>query len=263
MAIHPWAQVHPKAEIGEGVEIGPFTVVEEKVRIGDGTVIHPHVVIHRNTILGRECQVFTGAVLGGPPQDLKYQGEESYLIVGDHTIIREFVTLHRATGEGEATRIGSHAMLMAYCHVGHNCVVGDYVVIANAVGVGGYTVIEEYVMIGGMTGIHQKVRIGKMAMVGGYSRVNRDVPPFMLAEGIPMTIHGLNVVGLRRRGVSAEVREQLHQAYRLLYRSNLNTSQAIQRIRETIPSSPELEYLLTFLENIRQGRAGRQLEGKR
>lgn len=260
MAIHPLAHVHPSAEIGCNVEIGPFCVVEEKVRIGDDTILHPHAMVLSNTILGSQCEIYPGAVLGGAPQDTKYAHEESYLIIGDRNIIREYVTIHRATGYKKATRLGNENMIMAYSHIGHNCIVGNHVMISNSVGVAGHVIIEDRVVVGGLTGIHQLVRVGKLAMVGGYSKVTQDVPPFTTVDGRPTKVYGLNVIGLRRNGFSAESRAELKRAYRLLYRSNLNISQAIERIEKEIPLSENLQYLLNFIRNMRNGRAGRQLD---
>jgi len=244
--------------LGVNVQIGPFCVVEAHVRIGDNCLLHPHVMVFSHTTLGANCEVFPGAVLGGKAQDIKAGDEVTYLKIGEHNIIREYVTLHRATGEGEATIIGDHNMFMAYCHVGHNCRIGSHVMIANSCGISGHVVVEDRVVIGGMTGIHQFVSIGTLAMVGGYSKVTQDVPPFTMVEGRPTKVYGLNVVGLRRNGISAERRAELKQAYRLLYRSKLNTTQAIERIKAEIPDSEELRYLVDFVRRAREGRAGRQ-----
>lgn len=261
--IHPTAIVSPKAQLGEGVVIGPYCVVEEEVTIGDGTILEAYVVIKRLTHIGRFNHIYHSAVLGAEPQDLKFKGERSYLFIGDRNLIREYVTIHRATGEEQATVIGNDNLIMAYCHIGHNCILGDSISISGYSGISGHAVIESQAVIGGMTGIHQFVTIGKLAMVGGMSKVVQDVPPFMLADGRPARVVGLNVVGLRRAMVSLEVREVLHEAYRLLYRSDLNTKQAIERIERELPPCPELQYLLDFLRRIAQGYLGRQRNSHR
>lgn len=260
MAIHETAILSPDAELGVDVEVGPYCVIGPGVRVGDRCVLGAHVVIERGTSLGDECRVMSGAVLGGEPQDSKYHGEETFLRIGARNTIREGVTIHRATGEGAATEVGNENMVMAYAHIGHNARVGNNVTIASYVGLSGHVQVEDRVVFGGFVGVHQFVRVGKLTMVGGMSRVVQDVPPFMLVQGEPLRPHGLNVVGLRRSGASAAVREQLKQAYRLLYRSQLNLHQALERVQAEVPTSPELEYLLDFLRSIEQGRQGRQLD---
>jgi UDP-N-acetylglucosamine acyltransferase len=258
--IHETAIVHPNAQLGSGVEIGAFSLIGADVVIGDNTTISAHVVVEPFTTIGTDCRVGTGAVLGGKPQDRKYSGECSFLRIGDRNIIREYVTIHRAAGEGNETRIGDDNMLMAYCHVGHNCVLGDGITMANMVGISGHVSVEDKAVFGGMVGVHQFVRIGKLAMLGGYSKIVRDVPPFMMADGRPMKVYDLNVLGLRRSGVPAKVRAGLKQAYKLLYRSNLNLSEAIETIEGEVEPSEERDYLLAFVRNIRNGFSGRQLE---
>ena len=258
MAIHALAHVHPSAELGRNVEIGPFCIVEEKVRIGDDTILHPHSMVLANTNIGSQCEIYPGAVLGGSPQDTKYDSEESYLNIGDRNTIREYVTIHRATGYQKATCLGDENMIMAYSHIGHNCTLGNHVMISNSVGVAGHVIIEDRVVVGGLTGIHQLVRVGELAMVGGYSKVAQDVPPFTTVDGRPTKVYGLNVIGLRRNGFSTERRAELKRAYRLLYRSNLNITQAMERIEQEIPASENLQYLLDFIRSMRDGRAGRQ-----
>lgn len=257
------ALVDPTAEIGENVTIGPYCVIGKNVRLGDGTRLDSHVVIEENTSLGKGCTVLKGAVLGGAPQDYKYHGEQSFLKIGDGNIIREYVTIHRASGDGESTIIGDNNMLMAYCHVAHNCHLGSNITMANMVGISGHTLVEDKVVFGGIVGVHQKVRIGKLAMVGGFSKVVQDVPPFAMADGRPSRVCDLNVIGLRRSGVTPKVRTDLKQAYKLLYRSNLNITQALEAIESEIEPSEELQYLLDFIRNVRLGFGGRQLEAPR
>jgi UDP-N-acetylglucosamine acyltransferase len=256
--IHSSAVIHPTAEIGENVEIGAYCVLGEGVVINDNTKIHAHVVIEPYTHIGRNCEIWPGAVLGGVPQDRKFKGEKSYLIIGDHNIIRECVTIHRAAGTGEKTCVGDHNLIMAYSHIGHNCNIGSYVTMANMVGISGHALVEDRVTIGGLVGIHQFVRIGKFAMLGGYSKVVQDVPPFMMADGRPCKVLDLNVIGLRRSGVSSATRQSLKQAYKFLYRSTMNVTQALETIDEEVPQSAERDYLLDFMRNIRYGYGGRQ-----
>lgn len=263
MTIHPTAVVDPSAELGQGVEIGPGAVIGPDVIIGDDTQIGPYVVIEPGTRLGSQCVVRSGAVLGGPPQDHKFRGERTFLSIGDRNTIREFVTIHRATGEGNATIIGNDNLIMAYCHIGHNCNLGSGIVMANQVGISGHAVIEDKVVFGGMVGVHQFVRFGMLAMVGGFSKVVQDVPPFMMADGRPARVYGLNILGLRRHGLVPAVRAGLKQAYKLLYRSDLNLSQAIEAIENDVEPSPEREYLLGFLNNVRVGFGGRQNDPNR
>ena len=261
--IHPTAVVDETAEIGQGVSIGAYSVIGKNVSIGDGTSVGSNVIIELNTSIGKENVILAGAVLGGAPQDKKFHGEDSYLRIGDNNIIREFVTIHRASGDGEVTSIGDNNMLMAYCHVGHNCTLCNGITMANYVGISGHVLVEDKVVFGGIVGVHQKVRIGKLAMIGGLSKVVQDVPPFSMADGRPTKVCDLNVIGLRRSGVSAKVRTEIKQAYKLLYRSNLNRTQAIEAIEKEIEPSEELQYLLDFIRNIRMGFGGRQLETPR
>ena len=260
VTIHPSAIVAPNAELGEGVEIGPFCIVEAGTRIGAGSTLESNVIIKRGTSIGTNCRLMPHIILGGEPQDMKFKGEESFVRIGNNNILREMVTIHRATGEGQATIIGDDNLLMAYVHFGHNCVVGDGNMISNSTGVSGHVTIEDKCVIGGFVGIHQFVHIGKMAIVGGLSKVVQDVPPFCMADGRPSKIHGLNVRGLRRNGVEQEQRNQISKAFKLLYRSELNTTQALERIHEEVPESETLEYLISFIERVRLGRLGRQDE---
>jgi len=258
--IHDTAVVHSRAELEPGVEIGAFSIIGPDVKIASGTVIEPHVVVGQWTTIGRDCRICSGAILGGRPQDHKFADERSFLVIGDRNIIREYVSIHRSTGEENSTVIGSDNMLMAYCHIGHNCKLGSGIMMANMVGISGHVIIEDKAVFGGMVGVHQYVRIGQLAMIGGYSKVVQDVPPFMMADGRPTKVYDLNVIGLRRSGVPPKVRSEIRQAYKLLYRSSLNLSQAIETIENEIEASTERDYLLEFMRNIKFGYAGRQLE---
>ena len=255
--IHSSAIIDTSADIEAGVEIGPFCVIGENVSVKSGTILHPGVHILQNTRIGHNCQIFSGAVIGGPPQDHKFKNEGTYVEIGDENILREYVTIHRATGEGKVTRIGDHNMIMAYAHVGHNCEIADRVIIASYVGISGHVTVEDGVNFGGSCGIHQYCRIGRLAMVGGMSGINKDLPPYMMASGLPAQVIDVNVRALRRANIQAKVRGELRAAYKLLYRSNLNQSQALQAIEEEIDPSPELEHLLNFIRNTRDGTNGR------
>jgi UDP-N-acetylglucosamine acyltransferase len=257
--IHPTAIVSDQAQLGEDVVIHPYTIVEAGVTIGERCQIGPFAVVRKGTIIGRGTEVHTGAVLGEPPQDMKYQGEESYLIIGENNLIREFVTLHRATGEGQATQIGDGNLIMAYSHAGHNCKIGSHCLISNDAGISGHVLIEDYVNIGGKVGIHQYVTVGTMAMIGGMSRVTRDVPPFCLVEGNPAEPKGINVRGLQRRNVSPEDVSALRRAFRLLFRSEYNVSQALKILeQEGDALTPYVRELMDFMRRVGTGYRGRQ-----
>ena len=260
MAIHRTAIIAPSAEIDPSVEIGPYSVVGSRCHVGANTRIGPHVVLEDFTTIGECNEIRAGACLGGPPQDVKFKGEESYLQIGNNNIIREFVTIHRATGAGNATVIGNDGMFMAYCHVGHNCVIGDSVIMASWVGISGHVVVDDRVTFGGMVGVHQFVRVGKLAMVGAQSKVVQDIPPFMKADGRPTKVYTLNDLGLRRAGITAKVRSDLKQAFKLLYLSDLNLSQAIEEIEQDLEPSEDLNYLVDFLRNTKFGYGGRQMD---
>ena len=256
--IHASAIIDETADIDPEAIVGPFCMVGEGVRIGAGTVLHPNVHVLENTSIGRNCQIYSGAVLGGAPQDTKYAGEKSFVQIGDNNILRECVTVHRATGEGATTCIGDDNMLMAYSHVGHNSLVGNNITIASYGGVSGYVTIEDGANLGGNCGIHQFCSIGTLSMVGGMSGVLEDVPPYMMVMGIPAKVIEINARGLRRANISPKARGELRQAYKLLYRAGLNRSQALEAITEEIETSPELEHLIKFIKNSREGSSGRK-----
>ncbi len=247
------ALVSPKAHIGDNVSVGPFSIVEDDVTIGAGTWIGPHVQISNGSTLGKNCKVHPGAVVGGPPQDLKYKGEPTTVEVGDNTVIRECVTLNRATVETGRTIIGSDCLFMAYTHVAHDCRVGNNVILANCSPLGGHVHLGDYVIIGGMTPVHQFVHIGDHAMIGGGFRAVKDVPPYALCGQEPLCFEGLNIVGLRRRGFTPKAIELLDKTYRLIYRSNLNVSQAVARVKEEVELVPEVMKVLTFIAESKRG----------
>jgi UDP-N-acetylglucosamine acyltransferase len=246
--IHATAIIDPTAELGPEVSIGAYAVIGPRVVIGAGARIGPHAVIHCDTTLGEQCAVHQGASLGNDPQDLKYSGERSSLVIGERTVVREFCTINRGTSANGRTQIGRDCLLMAYAHVAHDCVIGDHVVIANSVNMGGHVEIGDWVIVGGMTAIHQFARIGAHAFIGGTSAVRKDVPPYVKASGNPLNLFGLNSVGLQRRGFSDEVRMELKRAYRVLFASDLNLKQALAKARTELQPFPEVEALLSFIE---------------
>ncbi len=253
MSIHPTVIIDSSAQLGQDIEIGPHSIIGPEVIIGDGVHIANSVVIHKNTRIGSGCRIFTGAVLGTEPQDLKYQGEKTWLEVGENTTIREYVTLNLGTAESNRTVIGNEALLMTYSHVAHDCVIGDHVILANAVNIAGHVEVHNHAYIGGMVPIHQFCKIGRHAMVGGGFRVTRDVCPYMRVAGYPLRVIGLNTIGLERRGVSPETIRTLRQVYKMLFRSQLNVSQAVQRISRDLPRIDEIDEILHFIENSRRG----------
>lgn len=254
MNIHPTAIISPEANIAEDVEIGPYTVIGPRVSIGRGTKIGPHVVIESLTEIGEECLIMQFAAIGAPPQDLKFQGEETKVIIGNKNTIREFVTIHRSTkADIGVTIIGDNNLIMAYCHVAHNCKLGNNIIMSNGVNLAGHIEIEDYATIGGLTGIHQFTRIGAHAMIGGCSAVTKDVPPYCLAAGNHARLYGLNLIGLKRRNFSPKVIQALKDAYRIIFRSALILEDAVSRVKNEVPDTPELRHFLSFIENSKRG----------
>lgn len=256
--VHALSYVDPKAELADDVEVGPFCNVEAGVVVGQGTRLDSHVTIKSGTTIGERNYFGQGSIIGGDPQDRKFKGEPTYLKIGNDNYFREYVTLHRATGEGNATEVWNNCYLMAFVHLGHNVVVKDSVTMANSVGVSGHCTIEELATIGGMVGLHQWVRVGKVAMVGGMSSITRDVPPFMIVEGRgDYEVRDINAVGLRRYGITAEGRMALHKACKLLYKSKLGLTNAIETVRREINITPEVQELIEFELRRFKGKNGR------
>lgn len=251
--IHPTATIDPSAQIGDGAEIAPYVIVGPQVTIGDGCVIGPRVTLERNTRLGTGVRVGSGSILGGDPQDLKYAGEESWVEVGDRTVIREYTTVNRGTAATGVTRLGSDCFIMTYVHLAHDCHLGDGVIIANGTQLAGHVTIHDRAILSGLVAVHQFVTIGSMAFIGGASRVNQDIPPFVKAVGNPVELYGLNTVGLRRANYSPETVTALKRAYRLFFNSDLNLSQAQERARQELPGGPEVDLLLQFVANSQRG----------
>lgn len=232
------------------MEIGPFSVIGSNVRIGRGTKIHSSVLINGWTTIGEDNIIFKGAVIGEAPQDIKYSGERAYVVMGNRNTIREYVTVHRAADEEGSTVIGDDNLIMNYVHVAHNCKLGSQITIANSVGMAGHARIEDQAVLGGMCGIHQFARVGRMAMVAGYSKVIQDIPPFTLVEGLPVRILGLNIPGLRRRNVSAESRDALKKALKIITSRQYKREETPEIIRrEVSPVSEEVEQLINFIAN--------------
>lgn len=260
--IHPTAVVHPGAELHPTVQVGAYAVIGEQVKVGPGTQIGAHVVLEGRIEIGARNQIFPGAVIGSEPQDLKYDGSLNLIKIGDNNRIREYVTINRATRTGEATILGNENLLMAYVHVAHNCHLEDQVIIANAVSLAGHVHIESQARISGILGIHQFVHIGRLAMVGAMSRIDRDVPPFMLVEGNPARVRTLNQIGLQRAGLNGADLSALKKAFKCLYRSGLPLNQAIEQL-DLLPDNQLLEHLRRFLK-LSQGHGRRgSIPGRR
>ncbi len=261
--IHPTAIVYPGARISEDVRIGPYSIVGEHVSIGKGTSIGSRVVIEGCCSIGEDNTIFTGAVIGSPPQDLKFKGEKTFLEIGNYNTIREFVTINLGTSGGRGkTVIGNDNLLMAYCHVAHDCILGNHIIMANGATLGGHVILEDRVIISGLTGVHHYIRVGCMSLLGGCSKVLVDIPPYCIADGHPAKVRGLNIIGLKRNNIPLERRNHLKHAYKLLYRSGLNSSQALGRIQKEIPETPEAAHLIEFIKKISQGKMGRAHQPK-
>lgn len=245
--IHKTAYVDPSAVLGKNVVIGPNAIIGEHVYIGDNTIIEANTFLEKWTRIGDNCHIHFGSVIGSAPQDLSYKGEKSWVVIGDGNEIREYVTINRATGKDAITEIGNNNLFLTHVHIAHNCVLGSNIVIANGTNVAGHSHIEDRAVIGGMTGIHQFCRIGRGAMVGAYTRLPQDVPPFMMCEGNPATIRGLNLVGLRRGGADRHAIQEVKQIHKLYFRSNLNTTQALEEISKLNPASFHGQHLMAFL----------------
>jgi UDP-N-acetylglucosamine acyltransferase len=251
MLIHPTAIVNSRALIAAGVSIGPYAVIEEDVHIGEGCEIGAHAVIKRFTSLGQRNRVFEHAVIGGEPQDFKFKGEPSRLIVGDDNLIREFATLHRACGEGVATLVGSRNFIMIGTHIAHNCIIGDDNIFANGVALAGHITVEDHVFLSSNVGAHQFVRVGRHAMVGGKSKIVQDVLPFFTTDGNPPRVRGLNTVGLRRAGFTRDRRNALKRAYQILFRKGLPLEDALLEMVQL--QDEQVAHLVTFIRASRRG----------
>ncbi len=251
--IHKSAIISPKAEIGENVKIGPFTIVEDGVIVGDNCDIKSSVLLAEGTILGKNVNVFHGAAIGSAPQDLKFGGENTNAIVGDGTTIREYVTFNRGTTYHNRSECGKNYLLMAYSHVAHDCLIGNNVIMANSVNLAGHVEVHDNAILGGLLPVHQFVKIGAHCMVGGGFRVQQDIVPYALVGGYPLKIVGMNSIGLKRRGFSKEALQSIDRTYKLLFFSKLNTTQAIEKIKNETDVTPEVQIVLDFVANSDRG----------
>jgi len=251
--IHATAIIDPAAKLADGVTIGPFSIIKGDVEIGSGTAVHSHVLIDDGARIGSNCVIHHGAAVSTPPQDLKFGDEKTTLEIGDNTVVREFCDLNRGTDHRGKSTIGKDCLLMAYSHVAHDCIVGDNVIMANGVQLAGHVTIENWVILGGLVAVHQFCRIGQHSLVGGIYRAVQDVPPYILTAGDPLAYKGLNSIGLKRRGFDKEAINNLRKCYKLIYRSNLNMSQALEAIKSEITNSPEVDNVRQFIEKSERG----------
>lgn len=249
----PLASISPDAKIHPSVEIGPFTTIHDNVEIGEGTKIYSNVTIMPGARIGRNCTIYPGAVISGEPQDLKFRGEDSVAIIGDNTVIRECVTVHRGTASKGKTVVGSNCLIMAYCHVAHDCEVGNHVIMSNATQIAGEVIIDDYAIVGGGTLVHQFCHLGKGIMVQGGALINKDIPPYVKAGHEPISFNGVNTIGLRRKDFSSEKIEEIQQIYRYLYLSGLNFTDAIALVEKEMPQTPERDEIIDFVRNSKRG----------
>jgi UDP-N-acetylglucosamine acyltransferase len=253
VGIHPTAIVSPSADIGANVQIGPYAIVGDQCTLGDNCVLEPRAMLERNVRLAPNVTIGVGSVIGGDPQDLKYQGEETWVEIGEGTRIREFSTINRGTSASLKTVVGSGCFLMSYVHLAHDCHIGDGVIISNGTQVAGHVTIEDRAILSGLVAVHQFVKIGRFSFVGGCSLVAKDVPPFLKAVGNPIKLYGLNSIGLQRAGFPEDVLRELKRAYRLFFRSELNLSQALERAQAELKQFPEVEHFIRFLGESGRG----------
>ncbi len=251
--IHPSAIVDSKAKLFDNVVVGPFSIIGAGVCIDKGTVIGANCVIEGNTKIGKNCRIFTGAVIGSAPQDLKFKGEKTYLDIGNNNIIREFVTINLGTKATGKTTIGNDNLIMAYSHIAHDCRIGNGIVIANGGTLAGYVTIEDKAILGGLTGIHQFVRVGTLSIIGGFSKIIQDIPPYSTCDGRPAKFYGLNIIGLKRAGLEEKTRKNLKAAFKILLQSGLPVSFALKEIKKRLPPSPEIKHLINFVSNSKRG----------
>ena len=250
--IHPTAVIGKNVQLGVGNRVGPHAVIEDDVKLGSHNVIHASAYLCKGTEIGSHNEIHMGAIVGHAPQDLAYKGAPSYTRIGDHNQIREYVTIHRGTKPESATIIGNENFIMAYCHIAHNCELGNQIIMVNQASLTGYCIVEDQAFLSGMTGFHQFTRIGRLAMVSALSACNKDVPPFMICGGRPAVVLSINVVGLRRAEVAAPARNEIKAAYKYLYRSGLTVSHALEKIKAEL-TSPEVQHLVRFIEASERG----------
>jgi len=252
--IHPTAIVDPKAEIDPSVDIGPFCILKDGVKIRKGTKLLSHVIVEGSTEIGEHCRIHPYTSIGFPPQDLKYKGEKTKLVIGNNNTIREYVSIHRASVGGDGiTVIGNNNFLMAYVHIAHDCNIGNNVVMANAATLAGHVMIEDNTVIGGMVAIHQYTRIGRYAMVGGFSGIGQDIPPFMIASGARAKLYGPNTIGLKRHGLSDTTINAIKKAYKILFREKRTMKDAIKKVQDEMAGIEEVAHLINFIEKNKRG----------
>ena len=251
--IHKTAIVSSQSNIGKNVIIGPYCIIDNDVEIGDNTKIDAHTIVRSNSYIGKNCHIFSNSVIGEVPQDKKFEGEKTDLIIGDNTIIREFCTLNRGTKDSGTTKIGKNCLLMAYVHVGHDCIVDDNVILANGVQLGGHVEIHKFAIVGGLTPVHQFCKIGEHSLVGGGLRVVQDIPPYIIANGQPLKFSGINSLGLRRRDFNINQRKNIKQAYKIIYNSNLNRTQALDKLIQDFSFINEIKIIVKFIKNSDRG----------
>jgi len=253
MKIHPTAIIHKSAQLADDIEVGPYTIINDNVSIGSGTKIGASCLIDSFATIGKDNLIFTGAIIGSVPQDLKFDGCRSFLHVGDKNIIREYVTMNRSTNKDKATKVGSNNLFMAYSHVAHDCVVGDNVVVANCGALAGHAIIEDNVVIGGLGGVHQFVRIGKFTIIGGCSKAVQDIPPYCMADGHRAEVKSVNVIALRRNKFKPNTVKTIKKSIKLLFFSNLSTKTAVEKIKKEFPALKEVKELISFIEKSKRG----------
>ena len=251
--IHSTAIISSDAEIAADVEIGPYAIVGDNCTVGPGCVISPRATLERNVTLAANVKVGIGTILGGLPQDLKFAGEETTVEIGEGTVIREYTTINRGTAQSFKTTVGKNCLLMSYVHLAHDCHIGNNVILSNVVQLAGHVTVEDRAIVSGLSAAHQFVRIGRQSFIGGCSRVSKDIPPFLKAVGNPVKLYGLNTVGLQRGGMDDNTIRELKRAYRLLFRSDLNVTQAIERAQNELEALPEVRELLRFVEASERG----------
>lgn len=253
--IHPTAVIHAGAQIGEGSQIGPYCVVGEHVVLGARCRLHSHVVIDGHTVLGDDNEIFPFASIGLKTQDLKWKGGTTWTRIGDRNTFREYVTIHSATSDGDATVVGSDNNILAYCHVAHDCQLGNHIIMSNVGTLAGHVTVGDRAIVGGLAAVHQFCRIGKFAMIGGCSKVVQDIPPFMIGDGNPAETRTVNKVGMERHGISDEAITALRQAYKLLFRDGLTTTNALEKMKAELPPLPEVLHLIEFASTTERGLA--------
>lgn len=251
--IHNTAIVSRKAQLAEGVVVGPYSIIGDEVKIGKNTRVGAHCLIEGNTAIGKECEIFTGAVIGSRPQDLKYKGAKSFLIIGDNNIIREYCTFNPGTEDEGRTVIGNNNLFMAYSHIAHDCLVGNDCIIANNGTLAGHVAVEDRAVIGGLVAVHQFVRVGTFSIIGGCSKVVQDIVPYSTCDGHPARVYGLNLTGMKRLGIAKETIALLDRAFKIIFSSGLSVKHALEKVEEELEPTKEVSHLVNFIRNSQRG----------